>query len=86
LNAFQYAYQFPGMTRVLQTAGRVIRSATDRGVIVLVDPRFARNDFRALLPHHWRPQPCRTVAAVRQSLEKFWPPIRPDAATAADEG
>lgn len=87
LNAFQYAYQFPGMTRVLQTAGRVIRSATDRGVIVLVDPRFARNDFRALLPRHWRPQPCRNPEVVAQSLEKFWKsnPYS-GAAAAADEG
>lgn len=87
LNAFQFAYQFPGMTRVLQTAGRVIRSAADRGVIVLVDPRFARSDFRALLPRHWRPQPCRTTGAVGQALQMFWRPrTRNDAATAADEG
>lgn len=86
LNAFQYAYQFPGMTRVLQTAGRVIRSAADRGVIVLVDPRFARGDFRALMPAHWRPLPCRNREAVQQVLQTFWRP-RPhsDATTAADE-
>lgn len=86
LNAYQYAYQFPGWTRVLQTAGRVIRSATDRGVIVLVDPRFARADFRALLPAHWRAVPCGNAPAVAQALQTFWAEVSPcsDATTAED--
>ena len=88
LNAYQYAYQFPGWTRVLQTAGRVIRSANDRGVIVLVDPRFARGDFQALLPGHWRPKACRTHDAATQALTTFWAERLSrysDATTAADE-
>lgn len=87
LNAYQYAYQFPGWTRVLQTAGRVIRSAADRGVIVLVDPRFARSDFRALMPGHWHPLPCRDPQAVAQALQGFWMELSQcsDAAAAGDE-
>lgn len=86
LNAYQYTYQFPGWTRVLQTAGRVIRSATDRGVIVLVDPRFARRDFQALLPDHWRPSACGSRQAVVSTLESFW--LRPCSGevAAVDEG
>ncbi len=72
LNGFQYAFQFPGFTRVKQTAGRVIRSETDRGVVVLVDPRFRRADYQALMPVHWRPQPCRSIEEIQQSLEDFW--------------
>jgi Rad3-related DNA helicase len=86
LNAYQYAYQFPGWTRVLQTAGRVIRSDTDRGVIVLVDPRFARADFRGLLPAHWQPVPCHEPQVVTQRLGVFWGDVSRsiDAATAED--
>lgn len=85
LNAYQYAYQFPGWTRVLQTAGRVIRSGTDRGVIVLVDPRFARRDFQALLPDHWRPAACGSRQAVVSALGSFWLSPCSGAAAAADE-
>ena len=47
---FDYAYRFPGMNRVLQAAGRVIRSETDRGVVLLVDTRFMEPGYRRLFP------------------------------------
>jgi DNA excision repair protein ERCC-2 len=50
---FDFAYRYPGINRVLQAAGRVIRSAADRGVVALVDARFARPDYRCLLPAYW---------------------------------
>lgn len=50
----EYAYIYPGMNRVLQAAGRVIRRETDRGVIVLIDDRFREPVYRKLLPSHWR--------------------------------
>lgn len=50
---FQFAYTFPGMTKVLQAAGRVIRTPEDKGVVLLLDSRFNRNDYRRLLPPHW---------------------------------
>ena len=86
LNAYQYAYQFPGWTRVLQTAGRVIRSGSDRGVIVLVDPRFARRDFHDLLPAHWQPRPGGNQQTAAQTLQNFWHGVSrcSDAATAED--
>ena len=52
---FAYAYQYPGMNRVLQTSGRVIRDEDDRGVVILVDDRFVWQDYRRLFPAHWRP-------------------------------
>jgi DNA excision repair protein ERCC-2 len=69
---FEYAYLVPGMRRVIQAAGRLIRSAEDRGVIVLVCRRFLREPYVALLPHEWtegEPSRLRSedpVAAVRE--------------------
>lgn len=52
-SGYDYAYTYPGMNRVLQAAGRVIRSETDRGVIVLADDRWAEPRYKALMPEHW---------------------------------
>ena len=67
----EIAYRQPAMTRVVQAAGRVVRSATDRGVVVLVDPRFANCAYRAFLPARWW---SRTVRADSLALEVggFW--------------
>ena len=54
---FDYAYTFPGMNRVLQAIGRVIRSETDRGVVLLIDARFAEPRYRRLFPAWWQPCP-----------------------------
>jgi DNA excision repair protein ERCC-2 len=53
-NGFDYAYVYPGMNKVLQAAGRLIRSEQDRGVLVLVDDRYLQNRYRRLLPDEWR--------------------------------
>ena len=50
---FEYAYALPGMIRVVQSAGRLLRSDTDRGVIALYDRRFLREPYRSLLPEEW---------------------------------
>ncbi|MBA3979854.1 MAG: ATP-dependent DNA helicase [Alcanivorax sp.] len=52
---FDYTYLYPGVQKVIQAAGRVIRTRDDRGVIYLIDERFARPDIRALLPPWWQP-------------------------------
>ncbi|WP_110656329.1 ATP-dependent DNA helicase [Salinicola halimionae] len=52
---YDYAYFFPGMQKVVQAAGRVIRSDTDQGVIHLLDDRFARREAQAMLPEWWPP-------------------------------
>lgn len=50
---YDYAYTYPGMNRVLQAAGRVIRRENDRGIVVLVDDRYGTDRYRALFPEHW---------------------------------
>ena len=50
---YDYAYVFPGMNKVLQAAGRVIRTEEDRGIVVLIDSRYATAQYRGLFPKHW---------------------------------
>lgn len=52
-NGFDFAYLYPGMRRVIQAVGRVIRSETDRGIILLLDRRFTERDYQRLFPRHW---------------------------------
>jgi Rad3-related DNA helicase len=51
---FEYTYLYPGLQKVIQAAGRVIRAPSDRGVLYLIDDRFARGQVRRLLPSWWR--------------------------------
>jgi len=71
-NGFDYASRYPGFTRVLQTAGRVIRSETDRGVVVLVDQRFNQRFYTDLFPTHWDTTTCNDNATLANSLNRFW--------------
>jgi DNA excision repair protein ERCC-2 len=71
---FDYAYTFPGMNRVLQAIGRVIRSETDRGVVLLIDARFAEQRYRQLFPAWWQPVRARNTAEIRNALAEFWQP------------
>ena len=52
-NGFDYAYRFPGMNKVLQAAGRVIRTKEDVGCILLMDERFRSTEYRILFPEEW---------------------------------
>lgn len=63
-NGFAYAYQYPGMQKVLQAAGRVIRSEKDYGVVVLIDQRYFQQDYINLCPEHW--------IFESQPLDAFW--------------
>nr|WP_255771936.1 ATP-dependent DNA helicase [Microbulbifer guangxiensis] len=69
---FDFAYRYPGMTRVLQTAGRVIRTESDRGVVVLADSRFTDPFYRNLYPAHWQLQLCPDGEALSTGLSRFW--------------
>ncbi|MFC6979628.1 ATP-dependent DNA helicase [Microbulbifer taiwanensis] len=71
-DGFDIAYRYPGMTRVLQTAGRVIRTESDRGVVILADYRFADPFYRALHPQHWQLHTCRSGEALSRELNHFW--------------
>ena len=69
---FEYAYMYPGINRVLQAAGRVIRSETDRGVVLLVDQRYGSEHYRALLPDSWNPVRVRQHDQLAAELGRFW--------------
>ncbi|MEE4245341.1 MAG: ATP-dependent DNA helicase [Kangiellaceae bacterium] len=72
LAGFEMAYTYPAMQRVLQTAGRVIRSENDRGVILLLDQRFARSPYRELLADAWYAEYYAEVKELRNHLADFW--------------
>lgn len=55
---YDYSYLYPGLRKVVQAAGRVIRSEHDRGVVVLIDDRYRRAEVRALLPRWWQVAPA----------------------------
>lgn len=69
---FEFAYQYPGINRVLQAAGRVIRSETDRGVVLLIDQRYATYRYRSLLLKQWETAKVRDHRQVAEELKKFW--------------
>ena len=70
---FDYAYRYPGMNKVLQAAGRVIRTPEDKGVVLLLDDRFAKPDYQRLFPLHWKHlQYLQSSAALEAALAAFW--------------
>lgn len=85
---YAYAYQYPGMNKVLQAAGRVIRGEQDRGVVLLIDDRFSTPSYLELFPLHWRG--CRLIRspeALEREIREFWRETeRPLSAEAACTG
>ena len=71
-SGFRYAYQYPGMSKVLQAAGRIIRTETDRGALLLIDTRYSLPDYRALLPPHWTVTRVRRTEELAEQLAVFW--------------
>ena len=70
---YDYAYTFPGMNNVLQAAGRVIRSAEDRGIVVLADDRYATPKYRELFPDHWQGvQYAGNASSLAEIMRRFW--------------
>ena len=75
-NGFDYAYRYPGMNKVLQAAGRVIRTKEDQGVILLLDKRFRQREYSNLFPVEWNDwKPC-TLSNVEEHLQEFWKGIK----------
>jgi DNA excision repair protein ERCC-2 len=72
LDGYNYAYRYPGFTRVLQTVGRLIRDENDRGVVLLVDDRFTTNTYQSLFPEHWHVETIRSDAEAIAKLKSFW--------------
>ncbi len=73
------AYTYPGFRRVLQAAGRVIRTDTDRGVILLIDDRYGTEKYMNLMPAHWHVKKVSRMSALNQRMRAFW-----DQSVAAD--
>jgi DNA excision repair protein ERCC-2 len=71
-SGFDFSYTYPGMNRVLQAAGRVIRSETDRGLVLLLDERFARHPYPLMFPPWWAPRPVKTPDQILESAANFW--------------
>jgi DNA excision repair protein ERCC-2 len=70
---FEYAYVYPGMNKVLQAAGRVIRSESDKGTILLIDDRYATHRYKELFPSEWsHHKRISNNSQMRRLLEKFW--------------
>lgn len=71
-NGFDYSYRYPGMNKVLQAAGRVIRTMEDIGVIALLDERFLQYTYQRLFPREWSSFQVVTVHTVAKRVERFW--------------
>ena len=71
-NGFDYAYRYPGMNKVLQAAGRVIRTEEDIGVVALLDERFLQDNYTRLFPREWGNYEIVRETTVGKQVEKFW--------------
>ena len=69
---FACAFRYPGMNKVLQAAGRVIRTEEDRGIILLLDERFLQREYQSLFPREWESYQPVTLSRVRRAVEAFW--------------
>ena len=67
----EIAYRQPGMTRVIQAAGRVARGPKERGVVVMIDPRFGQSDYKKYFPRHWHPRSV-MASEIGNALANFW--------------
>lgn len=71
-NGFDYAYRYPGMNKVLQAAGRVIRTVDDFGIVSLLDERFLTPAYQRLFPREWENYEIVTVDQIGHKVERFW--------------
>jgi len=71
-SGFEYAYLYNGMNKVLQSAGRVIRTSDDRGAILLLDERFGTEQYRKLFPQEWYPFEYTDSGQIAKQLDRFW--------------
>jgi DNA excision repair protein ERCC-2 len=69
---FDFAYRFPGINRVLQAVGRVIRTRRDCGAVLLVDRRFCSRAYNELLPPHWTAAGISSTDQLASRLNRFW--------------
>lgn len=71
-NGFDYSYRYPGMNKVLQAAGRVIRTVEDIGIVALLDERFLQYSYRRMFPREWEHFERVSVNTIADRVERFW--------------
>lgn len=71
-NGFDYVYRYPGMNKVQQAAGRVIRTLSDVGVIALLDERFLQWENQKLFPREWEGFEKVSLDTIEDKVEAFW--------------
>jgi DNA excision repair protein ERCC-2 len=71
-SGFEFAYQYPGINRVLQAAGRVIRSESDRGIVLLIDRRYATRRYRTLLGGQPDSVRIKSPLQLAAEVQRFW--------------
>ena len=71
-NGFDYAYRYPGMNKVMQAAGRVIRTEEDFGIVALLDERFLMPSYQKMFPREWKSQQIVDVDQIGHKVEMFW--------------
>lgn len=74
-DAFNYAYVYPGLNKVMQAAGRVIRTEEDRGVIMLLDERYTYHSYRQTMPYDWNPY-LTSRRTFKKDIENSWEAIK----------
>lgn len=72
-DGYHYAYTYPGINKVLQAVGRLIRTEEDKGVILLVDDRYPTGFYRSLLPHNY--ETISQAEELKTRLDFFWKQI-----------
>lgn len=72
LPGFDFAYTIPGAIKIMQSAGRIIRNETDRGVLLLIDERYGREPIKSLLPSHWNIITVNNYHEIEEKIKEFW--------------
>ena len=72
---YDYAYRIPGMNKVLQAAGRVIRTEKDRGIVALLDDRFLERSSMRMFPREWAGYTVTDIRGIADELAEFWDEI-----------
>lgn len=71
-NGFDFAYRYPGMNKVLQAAGRVIRTVEDVGIVALLDERFLTPPYLHMFPREWETYERASLESIEGQVERFW--------------
>lgn len=72
ISGYDYAYLYPGMNKVLQSAGRVIRTEEDEGLILLLDDRFLDYRYRKVFPREWKDFKICNLNSAAENVKNFW--------------